>query len=540
MSEQENNQTGFTTLFGADEPQTEPAAPAEPETDERYANVRAHVELGIRIYGNRAVFGQAIGTTSGTVGNWLNGKMPRGSMLIKIAAALGVGPDALFHEPLPDLIARAESSTAPKRTRKRREQSAGEDAASEEHPEPAADVEPQQPAEPADSEAPSDEEVQPGGEALAEEPSSVPAAPAAETAQELPAEAPADVEPQQGGTDESLNVDAQQDPVADALPVADIEPKPDAALSAVEAPELRASADEVPDPKPIREEETEDKDDLPPPVFAPFPGVQDALSAFGERLSRYLEEQGIRPGAGALFDGQIPEQKIRCFILGTAVPDLIDLRLFAVVFDVSVNTLRCEVFLPSKALRELDAFEPAAAACGLGPMPQEPELVEVQQEEPVDEPSGVEPPHSEPTPQQEERPAPACARIALGDFCYGAKEPVSQLVSCEFETGVLAEMAKKRELCLYTVPSNELEPHFAAGDTVVVDVTHFKGEGEQDCWDLGSPGWYLVGTYSAAQLRHLSFCEGQIISTGAADDGESFDTIRVLGAVVARISVSAV
>lgn len=93
----------------------------------------------------------------------------------------------------------------------------------------------------------------------------------------------------------------------------------------------------------------------------------------------------------------------------------------------------------------------------------------------------------------------ASVRIEHGDFGFGPGGPLKQLAACEFENGILADMAKKRELCLYTVPNNELAPVFTAGEVVVVDVSQFQGEGEQDCWDLGGPGWYLVGTYGAVQ-----------------------------------------
>ena len=205
-----------------------------------------------------------------------------------------------------------------------------------------------------------------------------------------------------------------------------------------------------------------------------------------------------------------------------------------------MNALRCEVFLPSKALRERDEFEPAATACGLFPTVDVQPSVETEQTEPAAQGVEDEPLNQEvPAPDSVDESELAAVRIEHGDFGFGPGGPLKQLTACEFKNGILADMAKKqkRELYLFTVPNNELAPALSAGEVVVVDVSF---EGEKDCWDIGSPGWYLVSPYGTLQLRHLILNEGKIIAMGAAGDRESFDSIDVCGAVVARISISAV
>lgn len=522
MSDSSAAQPGFITLFGADESQADTAHAPQSETEERYANVRAHVELGIRIYGNRAVFGQAIGTTSGSVGNWLNGKMPRGAMRIKIAAALGIGPDALMHEPLPDLIARAEASTAPKRTRKHRDTEKAISSDAEEN------------ADSSEVAVPHREEVP--GEQAAEAPAAD--IPPEEPVPEVTAEQAAE-EKREGDGAEDLSSDESAEQKAEEPLADEAAPEPTAECEEAAQP-LEASAEEFVQGTEDNPEEgvTSDEEEgseegraepLPSPL--PFPGTQDALNAFGERLSAYLTEKGIRPRSGRLFDGQIPEQRVRSFILGSAVPDLIDLRVFAGVFDVSVNALRCEVFLPSKALRDRDEFEPTVAACGLFPTVDVEPSVETSQE--------AENPEDELLSQEADETEHAAVRVEHMIFDLSPDGQLNQLAACEFKNGILADMVKKqkKELCLFTVPNNELAPAFSAGEVVVVDISF---EGEKDCWDIGSPGWYLVNTYGTPQLRHLILNEGKIIAMGAAGDRESFDSIDVCGAVVARISISAV
>lgn len=114
----EDIDTGFSTLFGEDEPAPKSKPEPAEENPERAANIRAHVALGVKLFGNRANFAAAAGASAGSVTNWLAGKVPR--ELSGIAEALGIEADALGCEPSADLIARAEASTAPKRARKRR------------------------------------------------------------------------------------------------------------------------------------------------------------------------------------------------------------------------------------------------------------------------------------------------------------------------------------------------------------------------------------------------------------------------------------
>lgn len=358
-------------------------------------------------------------------------------MLNKIAAALEVGPDALFHEPLPDLVERAVNSTAPRRTRKPR---AAEAESGKETPPAESETNP----EPAESVTEPTAGISANASVVAEQVSSAPETPASEEdvpeAAEAPAEsapAPADVPAEET---ESAEEPAPAPVVTEECPATD-----DVVAETVAAePEEEASEEQA---------ESEDDEPLPPPVFPAFPGPQEALSAFGERLAGYLEHHGITPENLGAFAGEMNAARIRAFILGATVPDIIDLRIFAGIFEVTVNRLRCEVVLPSATTRACGDFVHAALASGLClidevvPVPEEAAPKESTPEPEEELPEAV--PEPEPDPCTD---AEGNAKIGLGGFISGDAAPLPTIISCEAKTGLLADLIRNKSVSLYTVP----------------------------------------------------------------------------------------
>lgn len=506
----------FITLFGEDEPKPDVKPQEEDDNPERAANIRAHIELGVRIFGNRAVFASAVGASPASVGNWLAGKMPRGPALMRIAQTLGVGHEALGFEPLPEIVARAEASTAPKRSRRRKtEQTQSDDPA----PGPA-------------SEEVSEEEnvsvvTKDEPEAPAAVPEAEPSAASEAQTEELPAandtEAP---------VSEEIPAEA---PAPEPVPTDEVKAKPAAAEPLQQTP-----ADE-----PVASPEAIALKSLPP--------ADDAPSALGSHLCRFMAEKGLTLSEmAAELGGKGAEGRLKSFIVGEAFPNLIELRTLAGILEISVNRLRYEAYLPSQSLSERPDFAAVARDCGLVPASQIADVKATEGPQPVEP---VPEPVPEPEPEARETAAEAAdnvepaeeaepgdtqseiSTLRLGKDLPEALVSYMPLRSCGAGDGLLGELARSGAARLYPIPNNDLAPAFEAGDLAVIDARRF-GEGkETDAAVLGLPGWYLVAVGGLPVVRRLVPKNGRIEVCGTQDSVESFECVSVLGAVAAKIAV---
>lgn len=467
----------FITLFGDDEPKPEAKPWEEDDNPERAANIRAHIALGVKIFGNRAVFASAVGASPASVGNWLAGKMPRGSALMRIAQTLGVGHEALGFEPLPELVARAEASTAPKRTRRRKiEQAQSDDPA----PDPA-------PAE-GSAEAPVSEEIP--AEAPAPEP--VPTV-------EVKAE-PAAAEPLQPmPTDEPV---ASPEAIArKTLPPADDAP------SALGSHLCRFMAEKG---LTLSEMAAE----------LGGKGAEGRLKSFivGETFPNLIE---LRTLAGILevsvnrlrYEAYLPSQSLS------------ERPYFAEV-------AREYGLVPASQIAEVKANEEPVP---VEPVPEQAPEPEPEAEETTTETAdNVEPAEEEAVPGEIQS---EIATLRLGKDLPEELVSYMPLRSCGAGEGLLGVLARSGAARLYPIPNNDLAPVFEAGDLAVIDARRF-GEGkETDAAALGLPGWYLVAVGGLPVVRRLVPKNGRIEVCGTQDSVEYFECVSVLGAVAAKISV---